>query len=686
MKLTEEKENKLRDFIIKEVEESLTFQQPRIEQVKEYSKRYEAKRSISGLLGWGEDPKKNPKDSPWDGAADIGIPIDAFTIEGLLPRFLKVCYGVKPVAWISTTNPQDIPKAPIVQEALNYQLTRMIKIYRRMKLIFKTVIIEGDGFAKVVWEKKTRPFNKVIRNLQHPMTGELLIDPTTGKPIEVKEDFVPKQPIDNLGTIPEVVKDEKQEEKTVYEGPMIYGRTIKELIIPKDANSPEIDEWPWICDTYERTYDWFARREGDPKDGKFSKEALDKLWQKIIEKHSDHQKAMRQKIKVYEFHGEYDVDEDDKDEEIVAFVIPEYKIILCWFLSPTASRPFFHYQIIPMEGKPFGKGVPEFLVGLRDMIDATFNQDVDRGSINNNPPIITPEDHEEEMNPFGPGVEWKTSNPDGYKVLELPNNTAMEFQKMNFLLSMVQKLFGVMDYSQPDGGGLAANRTYGGISSVIGEGNVKFDDMIRALQDVNEDLFEFIVSLNAEFLDDDFIYQLTGDKENPFKSIRKAYWQGNFDYESVGNSSNINRQMEQQQAMANYTLVMNSFGKNPAISEQTMLDVTRNYFMSTDTRNIRLKPEQEIMQEKQTKMQLSMLAASIQAMIENKKASKGTKENPSVSIKQPAESMHFKDLPPSGRIQMAAKAGIKIPPEEALLQALVEHIEKSKGSEVGASV
>src|SRR3990167_1171207 len=183
------KEDDLRDFIISEVEDSIAHQQSRITEVREYTKRYEAKRSISGLLGWGDDPKKNPKDSPWPGSADVGIPIDAFTVEGLLPRFLKVCYGSKPIAWIRGTGQSDIPKAPIVQEALNYQLTRMIKIYRRMKLIFKTVVIEGDGFAKCVWEKKTRLFLKVFYNLQNPLTGELMPDPATGQLMEVKSDF-----------------------------------------------------------------------------------------------------------------------------------------------------------------------------------------------------------------------------------------------------------------------------------------------------------------------------------------------------------------------------------------------------------------------------------------------------------------------------------------------------------------
>ena len=154
-------EDELRDYVIRDVEEGIAFQHEHINSVQEYTKRYEAKRSISGLMGWGDDPKKNPKSEPWDGASDVGVPIDAFTIEGLLPRFLKVCYGSKPIVWVRGTGQEDVPKAPIVQEALNYQLERMIKIYRRMKLIFKTVVMEGDGFAKCIWEKRTRPFNKI---------------------------------------------------------------------------------------------------------------------------------------------------------------------------------------------------------------------------------------------------------------------------------------------------------------------------------------------------------------------------------------------------------------------------------------------------------------------------------------------------------------------------------------------
>ena len=612
-----DREDELRDYVIREVEESAGYQQPRILEVKEYSKRYEAKRSISGLLGWGEDPKKNPKDEPWPGCADVGIPIDAFTIEGLLPRFLKVCYGSKPIVWTRGIGPSDVPNAPMVQEALNYQLIRLIKIYRRMKLIFKTVTMEGDGFAKCVWEKKTRPFINLTYYLRNPITGEFIRD-EGGSPVTVKSDFKP-QP-DAFGNIPEVVKQEVPEEKVVYEGPMVYGRTIKEIIIPKNAISPEIEEWDWICDTYEVTFDWLARREGDMQDGKFKN--VGEVKEKVIEGVSNHNTAMRKPILIYEWYGKYDINEDGKDEELIVFVCPKLKILLGWMFSNFPVRPFFHYQIIPMEGRPYGKGVPEFLIGLRDLIDATFNQMVDRGSITNNPPILVPPDHEEELNPFGPGVKWKTENPAGYRVLELPKSEQMEFSKLEFMLGMVQKLFGVMDYAVADTGGLAGNRTASGILSVIGEGNIKFDDMIRALQDVNEDLYDFIVNLNSDNLEDNFLYQLTEQQGNPFKSINKSAWGGNYDFESVGNSININRGIEQANAETSYNTMVNSYGKNPAVSEQTMIDVTKNYFMSKDIRNVRLKTEEQIQQEKAQAQQAQ--AAVLQAQAQAQQAKAGT--------------------------------------------------------------
>ncbi len=228
---------------------------------------------------------------------------------------------------------------------------------------------------------------------------------------------------------------------------------------------------------------------------------------------------------------------------------------------------------------------------------------LDRGSITNNPPTIVPPGHDPDENPFGPGAQWVSDNPLAYRVLELPKSEQIEFKKMEFLLALVQKLFGTTDFTPPPQ--MGAQRTATGIMTIVSEGNIKFDDMIRALQDVNEDLYDFIVQLNADLIEDEFVFMVTG-QENPFKKINKKGWVGNFDFEAVGNSININREIEQNRATIAYRTGMESFGKNPAITPSVMLTLTDNFFTSIDMRNIKLPTIDEIQQQRVKEMAMAI--------------------------------------------------------------------------------
>ena len=687
------KPQEMKDDIVKWVSEAETYYADRFTAVDDYVKRYEAKRSISGLMGWQDDPKKNPKDLPWKNASDIGIPIEAFTIEGLLPRFLKVCYGATPIVWVKGTSDDDLAQAPIVQQALNFQLTKKIKIYRRMKQVFKNTVMQGDGIAKCVWEEETKIINKVVYYLQNPLTGEVYND-EQGKPIEVKNDTeVP--PINEQGFPQEKIKKILSEEKKIYDGPKIYSRNIKQVIIPKDANTPEIDELDWICDTYERTIDWCKRRVGDEDEGKFNAKAVRELEEDILVKNPATYKENHNysKILISEWHGKYDVNDDGLDEEIVVFIgsanitgtstskdAQQNSKLLGWMISPYPKRPFFHYQIIPMDNSFYGKGVPEFLIGIRNLIDAVFNQMIDRGSISNNPPLAVPTDHDPDENPYGPGVQWPTDNPAAYRVIELPKSEQLEFSKMEFLLGLVQKLFGVTDYALGSESSIASNRTASGIMTIVGEGNIKFDDMIRALQDVNEDLYDFIVQLNADLLEDEFVFNVTGSQDNPFKKITKKDWIGNFDFESAGNSININREIEQNRATLAYNTAINSFGKNPVITPEVMRQLTENFFRSIDMRNVKIPTVEELQQiiAKQQEQAQAMQQAEMQA--------KQPQPTQPPQPESPIEKLNYKDLPADGRIQIAMQAGIQLSPQSVERQIQFEHQEKmNKGGANGRS-
>ncbi|KKK73097.1 hypothetical protein LCGC14_2897250, partial [marine sediment metagenome] len=284
--------------------------------------------------------------------------------------------------------------------------------------------------------------------------------------------------------------------------------------------------------------------------------------------------------------------------------------LLGWMISPYPKRPFFHYQIIPMDDSFYGKGIPEFLIGIRNLVDAVFNQMIDRGSITNNPVTVVPPGHDPDENPYGPGAQWVSDNPLAYRVIELPKSEQIEFKKMEFLLALVQKLFGTTDFTPPPQA--AAQRTATGIMTIVGESNIKFDDMIRALQDINEDLYDFIVQLNGDLIEDEFVFSVTDSPDNPFRKINKKTWVGNFDFESVGNSININREIEQNRATVAYRTAIDSFGKNPAITPAVMLTVTENFYNSIDMRNVKLPTLQEIQQQRVQEMAAAIREAERQ--------------------------------------------------------------------------
>ena len=627
-------ELKLKNDVVRWVTDADTYYGRRLKNTLEYVRRYKAKRSIAGLI-LGDDPIRTPKNSPWDNASDIGIPIEAFTIEGLLPRFLKVCYGSKPIVWVKGNTEEDHPRAPVVQDALNHQLQKKIKIYRRMKNCFKNVVMDGDGIAKVVWEEEFKIINRTVYWIQDVTTGEFLKD-EQGNNVEVKKDD--EIPIINeqTGFIQQKFKKILSEPKKIYDGPRIYSRNIRQITIPKDANTPEIDDLDWICDKYEKTLDWLKRNIGDIEEGKFEESAVEALEKDILERGHNTENTNHNftKILIREWHGKYDVNDDGLDEEIVVFLgqkttpyadmntaISDSRL-LGWMITPYPKRPFFHYQIIPMDGSFYGIGVPEFLIGIRNLIDATFNQMIDRGSIANNPPLIVPSTHDPDEERYGPGAEWVSDNPNAYRALQLPNAQQLEFQKVEFLLALVAKLFGVTDFVPPPN--IGQQRTATGILTIVGETNIKFDDMIRALQDVNEDMYDFIVQLNADLLDDKYVFYLTG-QENPFPSIKKEGFHGNFDFESAGNSININREIEQNRSILAYRTSIDSYGRNPAITDEIMTTVTKNLFETIDMRDIKVPTPEELQ-----KRRIADLAAALRLNAEQaqQQAQEGKIEQP----------------------------------------------------------
>ena len=65
------------------------------------------------------------------------------------------------------------PGPSVVEDALNYQVSRRMQIYRRMKNCFKNVVMAGDGIVNASGKK----------NIRYKTEWRILADANTGQPI-----------------------------------------------------------------------------------------------------------------------------------------------------------------------------------------------------------------------------------------------------------------------------------------------------------------------------------------------------------------------------------------------------------------------------------------------------------------------------------------------------------------------
>ena len=124
------------------------------EKIDNNEKRYIAMRSTSGLK-WGDLPKKKP----WPGCSDIGIPIDAITIQGLVARCDRVEFEQLPLTHITGVGPQDRKSAPKIEAYLDWQKLNKMKIRIPKMMATRRAAIDGSYFLKPVWEEYRKKNN-----------------------------------------------------------------------------------------------------------------------------------------------------------------------------------------------------------------------------------------------------------------------------------------------------------------------------------------------------------------------------------------------------------------------------------------------------------------------------------------------------------------------------------------------
>ena len=624
-KLRDKHNDIIKEFIEEEVMPQLEKQGDYEKKVDNWTKRFEAIRSIQGLT-WGDDPEKYPKLEPWTDCSDIGIPLEAIVLRAIIARFVKTIMS-KPICNVTGRSKEDRgEKAKVVQEYNEYSLQDEMDFERNFFDVLMDVGLAGDGYSKLIEANEDYDWEETYFTLVNPTTGEPVPDPNSknefdenwpdGYPVEVAEDTIPQtDPATGVTPIVQEITVEKTD-KTFF-GTKKIPINPKDIILPEGADTWDIDELPWIGHRFRKNWYWLKEREGDAEEGGY--ENVDVLKpQETDEKGKV--KRPNNKIPLIEVWGKVDLENsggEKKRKEIIALYATEKKELLGWIYNPyKGKRMIFHWQIMPMPHRHRGISIPEFAKGIRNLVDSLFNNMVNRDTINSHAPFVYDEESgfDPEIHSFGPAEFWGVSDKTKLGKLDMGNTGEFNSQWIiEFTLGILQKLFGVTDYTLGTESSIASNKTARGIQAIIGEGNFSFDTMIKLLQLTNKKFFEANMRMHAKMMKDagmeKKVFYVTESQENPFREIASNVLSLNWNFIPRGTSMEANTYKKREDATVTLkTLVALPFF-NPEVTPlalNNLKELVQNYLDAYDLKKITL-PSAEEMQQEQLKLKTAAM-------------------------------------------------------------------------------
>lgn len=555
----------LKEHVLDCGKKTLEAYKGRFKYLDEWQKRFDCLRSTGSL---DDDIKRYP----WQGAANVGMPLDATVIYTLVSRLIKAEFGVDPSVLVA---PFGLPYTPHIQRMINWQMYTEMDLFIQKILWYQGACVDGDKIIKTVIDRDEVYFDDdtiLYLNAQ----DEPYLSKETGAPLEAEHEEQPS--IFDPSTMQEYKpkKATLAKNRLVYFGPKAISIPAKMFLVPQNADHIDPSKLEWNIHRFWKPYGWLHQKAQqnpemfDPSEVAKLRKNKDKT--RSIEEDSKIKSLgidLKSKTKMFyfeEWHGRW---EDDKGNthELITLTAPQENAFFGYipnrYFFRTGRRQFVHYTLFPQDGKFWGRGVPELLRGIRSMLDTLFNTDLDNEALYRSPLILynlkqsgfDPSEHK-----FGPGKAWGLNKitPDMIRGMDMPNrsNNSLEYQQI--LYSVVQRLFGISDFSlggagQKGIGGTiagATSKTASGMASIIQESNIRFDVFVRLNQQwSNPELamqtFKHFAMNRHSIMDQRDQLNKPAEVFDPIMELSEDEINKNFEYSFPGNTNTINPIVEQ---------------------------------------------------------------------------------------------------------------------------------------------
>ena len=500
-------------------------------------------------------------------------PLSTVTHETIHANLINVFFSPKDPMRVIPTEPNDVPKINKLTTFGNWSMKNEMGLVENIDRLFHCSGKNGECPYIVHWVKEYA--TEIIRT-----------------PKWNPEDH--KEPLYDVDT-GEVLFDEKEEAKLVYNGPKLEIISRKDYLQPDNAMMGELPDWEIVIRRYSYDDVWKEQMQGKMYD-----ESVDKIKQwgqseQAMAPKKDYQgdtlSIGKWEKEFIQFYGKLRIsiiksksvgsshiepeEITELEDEFIAIVHKTSKT-LCSLRKnkfPLKMRPVgMDYFIPDDEGRRAGIGIFEFMQSMQHAYDALFNQFIFGVTQSNNPfGFFTPTGNmRDDSLKIRNGYMYPTADAGSINMVTIPAPNQQISAALQLINNWAQLMFGISDYTAGVESKIDPTAPARKAAIVVEQGNVRLNMTLKRKNLTMKDIFKRWYLLYRDNMPPNKFMRIVGDDENnpwKFEAIKIEDFQLKSlpDFELTGNVLSANKQLQINTAIATYQLLVG----NPFFSPQT---------------------------------------------------------------------------------------------------------------------
>jgi hypothetical protein len=499
----------LPQYLEQELTEALYTHELKLEWIDESNRLY---------LG---DPINMRKTFPWDGAANLVIPLVGITVDSIVARVMNTIFAVQPF-WSAEALIKDLePVVNPLQDFMEWSRVNETGMYGQTRSWIVEVVKHGWAYLKVYWESFTqRSF--VVKN-------------GAARPRDI-----------------------------IIRRPRVQHILLADIICQSGIED-ELGQSEWLAHRIRLTDGQLRWRKHDRvydnvDDIVKYKDQMTPMEEKVLENELEKEapRPYRDKLNtLYEVYADLPLAGSELPVPVmITFHLPTKTVARCVYNPDiTGERPFKKGKFIDREGKRDGVGISRQLSLLQEEISTLHNQQVDNATLANTRFFVGRRGVVRNGTQIWPGRFLTVPDPQR-DITTVPISDVYPSMRQleTSCLAYAERRSGVADYQLGRESNVMGNRaTATGTLALIQEGNRRFDLNVRDVRDCLGGVGKKLLLLNAQFRPQGMAYFVKGsDGELVEKvlNLPEEFVADGIGMELTASTATINREIEKQGLLA----------------------------------------------------------------------------------------------------------------------------------------